>query len=407
MTTILYVFDSLRFDHLGCFNEKALEITPNLNLLAEDSVKCYWHIAPSNWTLPSLASVLTGYHPCQLKVNYIKDIIPSEVKRIPQYYSEMGYKTAAISANPYFSEPFNAHLGFDIFRLLLDSETFKRRDIVNIPTALDINKNLFEIIKKNKEEKLFVMIWGLDTHNPYYLRDKNLTKFIEKEDLEKVYTLKKIEKTKDKKEFRKIRNFYKNMIYQTDHHLGEMINFLKKEQLFDFSTMAVLSDHGETLEKDNFGHCGLLSREQLHVPFLLKLPKEKTSLYPREINHITGMDNILPTLMKIDFNVELKEQKSIFENYRDYVYSVRGFCKTIFFYEAITTKFFQIINTRKGCWSLKRKIKNIIKRLLFRPTEKAIRMISFYFDQKEIIFQLNKSKTEIFFTQVRNKFNRK
>ena len=403
--TILYVLDSLRFDYVGCFNNKARGITPNIDLLSENAIKCFYHIAPANWTLPCLASMLTGKHPCEIGVNYQTDVIPTETKRLPQYYSEMGYKTVGISANPFFSKTFNAHLGFDIFHLLLDFKTFNKRTTELFPTSLTINKNLFDIVERNKTENLFVMIWSLDTHNPYYVRDKNLNKFVEKEDLDKIYTLKEIDKINNEEDFEKIRNFYKNMIYQNDYRIGEIINFLKNRQLFDSSTICILSDHGETLTKNNFGHNGPLFREQIHTPFILKTPKDKKSLYPSHINHITSMDNILSTLMKIDFNIDLKGYKSIFENYRNYVYSVRIYSRKVFFYESITTKDFQIINTFKDFIPLRQVLKNLVKKYFFHiALEKPLRKIIFYLEGKKFSISLEKKDIEELFNLVRKKY---
>lgn len=193
------------------------------------------------------------------------------------------------------------------------------------------------------------------------------------------------------------------MVYQNDCRIGEIISFLKESQLFESSTIAILSDHGETLTKENFGHCGPPFREQIQTPFILKSPRDKKSSYPQEIRHLTSMDNVLATLMKIDFSVNLKKQKSIFEDYREHIYSTRGFSQTIFFYEALTTKNSQIINTRRGSISFKREIKKIIKKILQLPTEKIVRRASFYLAGKEIVFQLKKKETEKLFAQIGNK----
>jgi|GEM_PF-6409643 arylsulfatase A-like enzyme len=406
MVTILYLLDSLRLDHVGLFNREAAEITPNIDSLEKDSVKCLKHVAPASWTLPSLASILTGYHPAQINVNFNTDIIPAEIKRLPQYYKEKGYLTFAVSANPYFSQNFNAQEGFDDFRLLLDFKTFKKGDISGIPTSSDINRNIFEIIEKNPGKNIFIMVWSLDTHNPYFLRDKKITQFVDPQDWEEIYSLERIEKSKDEDDFRKIKNIYRNMVYYNDSQIGEMIRFLKSRKLFDSSTIAILGDHGETLEKEGFGHNGPLSKEQIRVPLIFKLPKEKKHSFPLEIKHLTGMDNLLATLLKIDFNLDLPGSRTVFEKYRDYIYSTRGYAKDTYFYESILAEKFLAINTRPKKFSLIRDFKNLAKRILGRPVEKIVRKMVYDAEDRKAEFSLTREEAEKLLLPVRSGFHK-
>ena len=56
---VLIVVDTLRRDALGCYgNERGA--TPNMDAIAADGVRFEQALASSGWTLPSVASLLTG-----------------------------------------------------------------------------------------------------------------------------------------------------------------------------------------------------------------------------------------------------------------------------------------------------------------------------------------------------------
>ena len=66
---------------------------------------------------------------------------------------------------------------------------------------------------------------------------------------------------------------YDSEIAYTDAHIGELINRLKKDGLYDKSLVVFLSDHGEEFRDHGaFFHMHTLYRELLHVPLIVKLP---------------------------------------------------------------------------------------------------------------------------------------
>ena len=59
---VLVVVDTLRADTLG-FSGHGSPTSPHLDTLAEQSTWFSRAYAPSTWTLPSVASILTGLYP--------------------------------------------------------------------------------------------------------------------------------------------------------------------------------------------------------------------------------------------------------------------------------------------------------------------------------------------------------
>jgi arylsulfatase A-like enzyme len=59
---LLVVVDTLRADHLGSYGYPR-QTSPRIDAFAADSIRFEQALAPSPWTLPSLATLMTGLYP--------------------------------------------------------------------------------------------------------------------------------------------------------------------------------------------------------------------------------------------------------------------------------------------------------------------------------------------------------
>ena len=59
---VVYVIDTLRADHVGCYGYRR-PTTPRINEFARSAVRFGRAVAQSSWTLPAVASILTGLYP--------------------------------------------------------------------------------------------------------------------------------------------------------------------------------------------------------------------------------------------------------------------------------------------------------------------------------------------------------
>ncbi len=76
---------------------------------------------------------------------------------------------------------------------------------------------------------------------------------------------------------RYLRDCYDSEIAFTDHHVGQLLDYLKQEGLYDDALIVFLSDHGEMFggrEDRWIGHTRYLYDELIHVPLLIKLPHQ-------------------------------------------------------------------------------------------------------------------------------------
>jgi len=119
---VLISIDTLRADHLGAYGSQR-GLTPHLDRLAAAGVVCEAAIAPSSWTLPSVASFLTGLYPARhgagAPVNGF-DLMARTALRpgtwtLAAGLKAAGYQTHAVVSNPYLALAYGLDAGFDTY----------------------------------------------------------------------------------------------------------------------------------------------------------------------------------------------------------------------------------------------------------------------------------------------------
>src|SRR5262245_53908665 len=92
---VLIVVDTLRADRLGAWGFPR-GTTPHLDALARRAVSFPRAYAPATWTLPSVASILTGLHPTTLAATQFRSRIPEGAETLAERLGREGYGTAAV-----------------------------------------------------------------------------------------------------------------------------------------------------------------------------------------------------------------------------------------------------------------------------------------------------------------------
>lgn len=125
---VLVVIDTLRADHLGAYGHARAQ-TPRLDALAARGTRFTAARAPSSWTLPSVASILTGRYPAEHGVERLVSALGEEHVTIPETLAAAGYETAAFSANVSLVTPESGFAqGFERFDVLEAPADAKRVD---------------------------------------------------------------------------------------------------------------------------------------------------------------------------------------------------------------------------------------------------------------------------------------
>jgi len=248
---LVYLIDTLRADHLGCYGYER-DTSPRLDALAEEGVLFRRAQAQSSWTKPSVASLFTGLLPTRHGAVDRAHSLPEDVTTLAELLAARGYTTAAFLSNPNVLPVFGFGQGFDH---VVDIESEARS-----ATAADVHAALLAFLEDPPAGPLFLYVHTRDPHDPYDAPAPFGESFLPADPA-----------TRSPAELEVDR--YDGEIAYADHELGKLVDRLHADGLFDASLFVLLSDHGEEFgEHGGTLHGRTLFEEQLHVPLLLRFP---------------------------------------------------------------------------------------------------------------------------------------
>jgi hypothetical protein len=197
---------------------------------------------------------------------------------------DLGYVTAGITSNPQYSTRNNGNQGFDFF-----DESSMTKEITS-PSVVSVARKW---IADNKNERFFLFSLLLDTHSPY----RKHTGF----DFDPDYRGKDaneivINGQKNSSTTQHMRDLYDSGIAYTDHHVGLLLDDLKKRGVYDESLIVVMSDHGEEFrDHGQLFHGMTLYKELVSVPLIIKLPYQTQG---RVVDGEFSLTDLFPTILQ-------------------------------------------------------------------------------------------------------------
>lgn len=352
---ILIILDTLRED----YSEPIWKVLRNYGFVRYPNV-----IAPSSWTIPSHASIITGVYPAihgahenknkkefNIRLRYY-DLLTYTLKRA-------GYRTYLLSSNPYIT-PFFGFCGFDVFfdtfkeryyTLITLTERYKFRILKN-KYKIKSNYQLIKYLIHEKEISLLLKLasdyllrvlgiskvvgnkkWPLDKGSKYSFkilynllisRQSNIPKFtlVNLMEMHEPYfvndpyskilldNLKGISINFSSPLVRKWREYY----FKEAKYLASLFEmFLSKiidKKAFKNSLIIVTSDHGQLLgEYNKIGHGTYLYDELIKVPLFVKYPDYCNSY------SVTDVDEIFKNLYEQNLYFPLVMLRRFIEEY--------------------------------------------------------------------------------------------
>ena len=265
----VYLVDTLRADHLGCYGYDK-PTSPNVDAFARESTR-YRGVAPSSWTKASVASLLTGLSPIAHRAQGRGDTLPAATVTLAQRLGEAGYRTYALYANSWVSETFGLDRGFAERRFV-----FARSD--------RLNKEAFvRLAALEAGESLFAYVHTIDPHAPYNPTPEFRARFAPPgstlrrasiEWLEGLATRGRLGQPVPPREIEEITGLYDAEIAFNDAQFGRFLEELKRRGLYDDALVVFTSDHGEELfDHGGVSHGHHLYGEVIDVPLLVKWPR--------------------------------------------------------------------------------------------------------------------------------------
>ncbi|MBN1510903.1 MAG: sulfatase-like hydrolase/transferase [Phycisphaerae bacterium] len=265
---ILITMDTTRTDFLGCYGAPNAS-TPNLDRLAKEGVRLTRCSTCVSLTLPSHASMLTGYYPFVhgLRNNGTRRLADS-FDTLPEILKRAGYATGAEIASAVLDARYGLDQGFDTYH---DVETNGQGRVYPQRRGDDICNAAIEQLQTLAAGRFFLWVHFYDPHDPYdapgYVGPPG-------------------------------RPAYAAEVAFMDTQIGRLIDELKRLGIEKKTLVALISDHGEGLgDHGEGGHGYFVYETTVHVPFILWCPG--TIPAGRKIDAITRTVDAFPTLLEL------------------------------------------------------------------------------------------------------------
>ena len=253
------------------------DLAPNLTKLAARSVVWKRDMAPSSWTVPSTASLLTGVPPCAHGATTNQRMgLPGDLPTLAERAEQAGVATGAVIASDLLSAAAGYARGFQSF--------------AHVPyaNARQVNTLAQAFLQDHAGQQFLLFLHEFDPHSPYaapepwrdryvpeVLRDRTVASAEANilAGLERGYSGAGPLPTPDDPDMQFLRGRYLGEIAYWDEQLGHLLDALARLKLDDSTMVVITADHGEEfLEHGLYGHGSDLYEETVHVPLLVTPP---------------------------------------------------------------------------------------------------------------------------------------
>lgn len=307
---VLVTVDTLRADHLRIYDPEG-EPTPAMERLAEEGVVFTEAHSPAPWTLPGLASILTGVSPAVHGAIRPGGVLPQELPTLAGVLGRRGYRTASFVKNPHLNRQSSLQRDFELYRSFPRAlgrslgGKLLRKLIPDVP-RLDVGSgSLTELavrfVEAHRDEPFFLWVHYFDPHSPYTpparfrppgeAPPRLARGLLSANEIREGYEVLTAE------ERRWAQELYRGEIRWVDANLARLWRALERAGLWDRALILLTSDHGEELwDHGGFFHGHSLHRELLHVPLIVKLPGSRVRA---EIHRRVSTESVTPTLLEL------------------------------------------------------------------------------------------------------------
>ena len=172
---ILITVDTLRADALSAYDRDAAP-TPYIDQLARDGLMFTKALSPAPWTLPAMASIMTGVSPSVHGAIKRDSRLSDNAKTLAEYMREAGYRTAATGDNSLLKPAHNLTQGFEDYNffpkrsmggsfgaVLLET---RRRFQTEVSTE-GLTDLFADGVRANRKNDFFLWFHYYDPHGPY------------------------------------------------------------------------------------------------------------------------------------------------------------------------------------------------------------------------------------------------
>lgn len=299
---LLLTVDTLRRDAISAYNPNA-KPTPNIDALIEEDLNFTRAWSGASWTLPAVASMMTGMPSRTHQAVDFDKTLPPTFETLAERLQEQGYVCEGVVYNGLLRPGRGVEQGFDRYAAL---------PLHSPPTTLGqrlartLNPERYALgggsagqahltlqrLKRYRDRPYFFWLHLYDPHAPYSPPADFWPEGVPRE---KTFPKNQGLVIPDARTRKELFELYQAEVQYLDHVIGDLIDALKREGLYDNLMIVFTSDHGEEFwEHARWGHIGPPVESTVRMPLSIRLPGGDR---PRLIEEIVSTQETLPIML--------------------------------------------------------------------------------------------------------------
>lgn len=294
---LLIVVDTLRWDRVGAYGHDR-NTSPVMDALATEGVRFERAYASAPWTMPSVASLITGLYPTGHGVMTAMTGMSGKVLTLAEILRDRGFRTGGVVSNHLIrSRPGRGFAqGYDTYR---GSEA-QGHDHVSTP---GVTNQAIEMLRDfaRTDAPFLLFVHYFDPHFNYRRHpevDFAPARVGRLDGRRDIHQLRSLLKELSEAEIAFLLDLYDEEIFFTDAGIGRLIEVLREVGAYDSTVIVVTSDHGEEFRDHGWlGHTRTLYQELVRVPLIISAPGYRGE--PRVVPELVSLVSITPTLLDL------------------------------------------------------------------------------------------------------------
>jgi arylsulfatase A-like enzyme len=278
---LLISIDTQRADHLG-FHGYAKPTSPELDAFAAGAVVFEEAEGAAPWTLPALASVMTGEVVSTHNCWEYGSVLDDSFQTLTEVLLGGGYDTACVVSHLFTTSRHGLQQGF-----VHTDDTYAFPEISperNVTSQVISDKGIRFLEQKQAASDhgpWFLWLHYFDPHREYMPHAGITEQLVTKDERRPEHALTDV---------------YDGEVRFTDLHVGRVLRRLEELGFADDTIVVLLADHGEEFfDHGGTGHGHSLHRELLHIPLVFRVP----GLAARRVSGVARQIDVLPTLLEL------------------------------------------------------------------------------------------------------------
>jgi len=294
---LLVVVDTLRWDRLGSYGHRR-DTSPHMDALAAEGVRFERAYATAPWTMPSVASIITGLYPSGHGVVTAMTGMPMSTDTLAEVLRARGFQTGGVVSNTLLRSRRGRGFtqGYEIYH---GSEA---RGHDHVSTA-GVTRQALAILEEfaRSDAPFLLFVHYFDPHFNYRRHrevDFAPTRVGQLDGRQDIHQLRRVLRDLSQQEVDFLLDLYDEEVFFTDAGIGRLLGALRRLDRYDDTIIVVTSDHGEEFREHGWlGHTRTLYQELVRVPLIVSAPGHRDEA--RVVSEPVSLVSITPTILDL------------------------------------------------------------------------------------------------------------